>query len=273
MTVGGAIADLAALGDVPPGSHVCWIVGDQQQYVREATRALEQARTTNEKPVVFGPEGSAALAALAPYAALAADPLTATLRGGPLDPEAMFAMFDVQSAVARSEGYRGLRLVADMDWLLPVAPTTDELVAFELLLDRHMQRFEATIVCAYREGSWDTAALGGTRCVHPVNVGSDAPAQFRLVAGDAGAWRLLGEVDIAVVADFRSALTAAVDTGVCVLDASAVSFVDLAGMRHIADAARSPDVTVRIVGAPAIVRRGWTAAGFAAAAPTVELAG
>ena len=273
MTVSAAIADFATLGVVPPGSHVCWIVGDPRRYVEDASRVLQQARGGNEKPVVFGPEGSADLAALAPHADFAADPRTAFLGGGSLDPEVMFAMFEEQSTRARAEGYRGLRLVADMDWLLPAAPTTDELVAFELFLDRHRQRLGATIVCAYREASFDTDVLAGVRCVHPVGAGSEAPAQFRLVAGDAGTWRLAGEVDIAVAADFRRALSAAVDTGVCVLDASAVDFIDLAGLRHIAEAARSPEVTVRVVGAPRIVRRGWTVSGFAAAAPTVELVG
>ena len=107
-------------------------------------------------------------------------------------------MFEEQSTRARSEGYRGLRLVADMDWLLPAAPTTDELVAFELWLDRHVPRLGATIVCAYRETSFDTDVLGGAGCVHPLGAGSEAP-QFKLVAGDAGSWRLVGEVDIAVV--------------------------------------------------------------------------
>lgn len=273
MTVGAAIADFAVLGEVPPGSHVCWIVGDPDQYVHDASRILGQARATNEKPVAFGPEGSADLAALAPHAVFAADPSTAFLGGGPLDPQEMFAMFEEQSGRARAEGYRGLRLVADMDWLLPAAPTADELVTFELLLDRQVQRLGATIVCAYRETSFDTDVLAGARCVHPVGAGREAPPQFRLVAGDAGTWRLVGEVDIAVAADFRSALSAAVDTGRCVLDASAVDFIDLAGLRHIVELARSPEVTVRVVGAPPIVRRGWTAAGFAAAAPTVEVVG
>ena len=271
--MGAAIADFAVLGEVPPGSHVCWIVGDPDRYVQNASRVLEQAPAANEKPVVFGPEGSADLAALAPHAAFAADPRTVFLGGGPLDSGGMFAMFEEQSTRARSEGYRGLRLVADMDWLLPAAPTTDELVAFELWLDRHVPRLGATIVCAYRETSFDTDVLTGALCVHPMSAGQDAPAQFRLVAGDAGSWRLVGEVDIAVADDFRRALSAAVDTGLCVLDASGVDFIDLAGLRHIAEAARSPEVTVRVVGAPPIVRRGWTAAGFASAAPTVELVG
>lgn len=270
--MGVAIADFAVLGEVPPGSHVGWIVGDPEQYVQDASRVLDQARATDEKPVAFGPEGSSCLAALAPHTVFAADPRTAFLGGGVLDAGEMFAMFEEQSTRARAEGYRGLRVVADMDWLLPAAPTTDELVSFELLLDRHVQRLGATIVCAYREASFDTGVLADARCVHPVGAGSGAPAQFRLVAGDAGTWRLVGEVDIAVAAEFRRALSAAVGTGRCVLDASSVGFIDLAGLRHIAEAT-PPGVPVRVVGAPPIVRRCWTAAGFAAAAPTVEVVG
>ena len=58
----------------------------------------------------------------------------------------------------------------------------------------------------------------------------------------------------------RDESSAGVDVaaGRCVLDASGVDFIDLAGLRHIAEAARS-GVTVRVVGAPPIVRRVWTA--------------
>lgn len=60
---------------------------------------------------------------------------------------------------------------------------------------------------------------------------------------------------------------------VCILDASDAHFIDLVGMGHIAEAARSPEVTVRIVGASPIVRRGRAASRFGGAAPTGEIVG
>src|SRR5579875_2400039 len=44
--------------------------------------------------------------------------------------------FAQQVEVARKEGYSGLMVVADNDWLLPLDLSVDEVVSFELLLDR-----------------------------------------------------------------------------------------------------------------------------------------
>jgi MEDS: MEthanogen/methylotroph, DcmR Sensory domain len=210
---------------------------------------------------------------LRPLAAIGADPRVAFLGGGPLDPDAMFAMFEELSTRARDEGHQGLRLVADMDWLLPVQPTTEAVIAFELLLDRHAKRIGPTIVCAYRQTSFDTEALAGALCVHSMGMGYDPPPHFRLVAGPSDTWRLIGEGDIAVGANFKTAITTAAGSGPYVLDASALEYIDVAGTRAIAQAGQSPDVAVRVVGAPPILRRGWEMAGFADDAPAVELVG
>jgi hypothetical protein len=133
------LRDSAALRDLTPGSHVGWIVSDPDEYVELGAAVLARASETGEKSAVFGPDGSAR-DALAGSAVLVADPRTAFLGGGPLEPSTMFAVFEAQSVLARSEGYRGLCVVADMDWLLPLHPSTEDLVSFELLLDRHAAR-------------------------------------------------------------------------------------------------------------------------------------
>lgn len=266
-------SDTATLQDLAPGSHVCWIVDAPDDYVEAATILLEGASSAGEKAVVFGPEGSGPLLTLAPLAEQAADPRLAFLGGGPLDPGAMFAMFREQSALARAEGYERLRVVADMDWLLPAAPTTEAVIAFELLLDRHAKELDATILCAYRTGSFDTAAIAGALCVHPLEAGPVERPQFRLVAADGQTWRLSGEVDYAVLGDFASAISAAAAAGDCVVDVSTLDFIDVASMRAIAVASRAPDTTIALVGARPLVRRGWQLAGFADAAPAVQLVG
>ena len=198
----GLVVEPSELVDLAPGSHVCWVVRDPAGYLECAATLLAQAGRTNEKPLVFGPACGDALEILRPLAAMAADPWEAFLGRGDLNPDAMFTMMEEQTARARDEGYRGIRLVADMDWLIPARPSVELLVGFELLLDRHVKRLGATIICAYRETSFDTEALAGSLSVHPVEVGVDSPPQFRLVADDLDRWRLVGEVDIAVEANF-----------------------------------------------------------------------
>jgi anti-anti-sigma regulatory factor len=262
--------DGSQLGGLRGGSHVCWVVDDPGEYTARAAGLLSEGRAIGQKPVVFGPEGSAARAALEPVALMAADPRVAFLNGGALEPEAMFAMFREQSALARAEGYDGLCLVADMDWLLPGRPTSEAVVGFEVLLDRVIAELDATVVCAYRRASFDTDAIAGALAVHPLGVGHDEP-QFRFVAGDAGVWRLSGEVDLAVASSFGAALAAAAAPGECVVDVSGLEFIDVAGMRAIAVAGNAPDVIIRLSGAPERLRRSWELARFDVLAPAVEL--
>jgi anti-anti-sigma regulatory factor len=256
-----------------PGSHVCWVVEDDASYVERAAAVLREARASGDKPLAFGAEGSSSLAELAPLAAVAADPRAAFLGGGPLEPDVMFAMFEEQSAIARGEGYRRLCLVADMDWLLPLQPSTASVVAFELLLDRHAKRLDATIVCAYRRASFDAGAVAGTMAVHPVAAGVADPPQFRLVAAGDGTWALSGELDLAVTEHFSAAIHAATAGGDGVVDVSGLDFIDVGGMRAIADAGRSVAAPIRLLGATPRFRRSWKLAGFADLAPMVELVG
>lgn len=266
-----ARADVATLATLTPGSHVCWIVDDDATYVEWASVLLRDAVAANEKAVLFGPEGSRPLVELASLAVQVADPRVAFLGGGSLDAESMFAMFREQTALARAEGYARLRVVADMDWLVPAHPTIDDVVAFELLLDKHVNELDATIVCAYRKGSFDTGALAGARCVHPIDAGSAGPPQFRLVAAGNDEWRLAGEIDIAVADEFAAAFSTAAGSAPCTVDVSALDFIDVVSMRALAKAARASGTPIRLLGAAPPVRRSWELAGFGEVAPTVEL--
>lgn len=257
--------------EVAVGSHVCWVVDEPGAYVAQAGAILAEGGRRNEKPFVFGPRDSADLATLRGSASRAGDPAVDVLGGGPLAPETMFAMFHEQTAAARDEGYRGLRLVADMDWLLPGQPTTAAIVGFELLLDRVVAERGATVVCAYRTGSFPADAVVSAQAVHPHDLGVAEPPPFRLVAGPDGTWQLTGEVDAASAASFRAALTAAGADGVCVVDVSGLDFIDVAGMRAVVGAARTSGATVRLVHARPLLARAWRAAAFDEVPVTVEL--
>jgi anti-anti-sigma regulatory factor len=264
--------DASQLGELSGGSHVCWVVGDSAEYTKRAANVLSQGRAAGQKTVVFGPEGSDVRAQLGPSAVMVADPHVAFLDSGPLEPATMFAMFREQSALAVAEGYAGLCVVADMDWLLPGKPTSDAVVGFELLLDRVVAELNATVVCAYRRASFDTDAITGALAVHPINVGHDEDPPFRFVAGLAGSWQLSGEIDLAVASEFAAAFAAVAATpGGCVVNAGGLTFIDVAGMRAIAMASRTPGVSVRLNGATATLRRAWELAHFDGIAPAVEL--
>lgn len=266
-----ARSDALGLDGLAVGSHVCWSVEDPDTYVEVATRILREGRAARQKPVVFGPEGSPDLLALSAEAAFAADPGEVFLGGGPLVPSVMFEMFRLQAEIARAEGFVTVRVVADMDWLLPLRPTPDEIVSFELLLDAVAKDLGATVVCAYRRSSFDLRVVVDACCVHPLEAGLEDAPQFRFHAGDVRGWKLTGEVDHAVAGVFSAALGTAADTSPCVVDVSGLSFIDVSGMRIIAEAAANAPGDLQLVGATDLFHRVWHLGGFEDDPQSVQL--
>lgn len=249
------------------GGHLRWTVDDDESYLAGVDFLLGLAERRNEKPVLFGPEAGGPPRGLARHPAAWADPRTAFLGGGPLVPATMFSAFGQQIELARSEGYTGLMAVADMDWLLSLEPSIDELISFELLLDRRINELGATVVCAYRSASFDRAMLAGTSCVHPIDAGGPAP-QFRFIAGPAGGWRLSGEVDFDVAGHFESAVRGATSCGDCEIDVSELDFMDVAALRATVRGAGGS--TIRFSNAKAVPRRIWHLSRYADEVPTVQ---
>lgn len=260
-----------ALTDLPPGGHVCWVVDDPARYARVAADLLGDGAATGQKTVAFGPGGGGLLGALAAGADLAADPRVAFLGGGPLASEAMLAAFREHTGLARAQGFSGLRVVADMDWLLPAGPSSAEIAAFELQLDRVVRELGATVVCAYSRSSFDERALAGALCVHPIVAGVGEPPAFRLTAADDGAWALSGEVDLAVAEVFADALAVVGDHAPSVVDVSGLEFIDVTGMRAIAGASRDARAPIVLRGAPGWLRCAWRALRLDRDVPAVQL--
>lgn len=261
--------NLSPLRDVTRPAHVCWVVDDDAAYVGHAHRLLSCAKDAARKPLAIGPHGSP-LDDLGRVAAATIDPRLSVPDGGALRPETMSTALCEQAALAQAEGFEGICVVADLDWLAPADPTTDEIIELELLLDQVVSELDATVVCAYRRSSFDVDTIAGARSVHPVDVGSDAPPLFRLVAGEDGSWRLSGEIDLAVTSHLTAALAAVTPPAGCALDVTGLEFIDVCGMTALADAARRSNANVRLLGASPILQRHWQLARFDDYAPTVE---
>ena len=187
-----------------------------------------------------------------------------------LNPHALLQMFREQSAIAQMEGYVGLRVVADTDWVLPIEPTLQELITFEVLLERAIVDTRSTAVCIYRRESVDAETIAGAVCLHSLRLAAGEHPRFSLTAADGCSWRLGGEVDLAVARPFATAFTATAQDP-CVIDVSALAFIDVAGMRAIASVARETKIWLQLRGAPPSMRRVWRCAGFERCAPMVEL--
>jgi hypothetical protein len=106
-----------------------------------------------------------------------------------------------------------VRVIADMDWLLPAKPTTEAIVDFEVLLDRVVAELDATVVCAYRSSSFSRETIRDVLAVHPTWFGHDEEPRFGFVSAGPDGWRLSGEVDLAVRSASAAALNAASSLG------------------------------------------------------------
>ncbi len=259
---------IAQAGALDTGAHVCWSVDSDAAYMDGARSLLTAAAERREKTMLFGPAESRPLAELAGLPAVVADPLVDFL-GAHFDPDAMIAMFTKETAEARRDGYRGVAVVADMDWLLPAA-TPEQTVAFEMRLDRTINELGATVICAYRTSSFDNSVRRSLHSVHPADLGATEPAPFRLLAGEKGSWLLSGELDCSNAETFAAVLTAAASGDRCAINARDLDFIDVSGMRQLARVSMTTR-QLSIFNAPPILRRGWDLAGFDAAAPGVHI--
>ena len=250
------------------GGHICLVVDDDDSYGDLAADFLRQGRADGEKTVAFGPLGSPLQERLAPFAVVVADPYVDFLGLRGLEPATMFAMFREQAAIAAAEGYTRLRVAADMDWLLPAAPSREEALGFEVLLDRVISELDATVLCAYRRTSFDPDVLLGMGCIHPTASGGEQPP-FKLVAAEGGRWELGGEIDFASSSVLAPALRATV-TAPWVVDVSRLDFLDVASMRTIAGLARTAADGLELRHASPRLQRLWQLAGFDDVAPGVR---
>jgi MEDS: MEthanogen/methylotroph, DcmR Sensory domain len=97
---------------------------------------------------------------LAAIADLSFDPRVTFLGGGPVIPRIMLVAFRELSQRALAGGYQGVRILADMDWLLPGQLAADEIARLEVVADRAAREPSATIICAYRRTSFDGCPVG-----------------------------------------------------------------------------------------------------------------
>lgn len=265
--------ELSASDFLDAGDHVGWVVRDRDEFTLLATRYLEQGAELGDKLFLFASPRGPEWTSLAGDGVTVLDPVQAFLDGGELGTELTFATFREQNRLARAQGYRGMRVVAVMDWLLDVPATFARIVDFEQRLDRLVAETGCVIVCAYRPESFGAVDLADVLCVHPHRRGGQPKAgSFRIwnVGGDR--WRLAGDIDVNNVDTFSARLaSAASGGGRLALDLREVGFVDLAGLRTIARHSTEQQVAIVVEGLGEAMRKCWNLLDLDAVAPAVEL--
>ena len=274
--VDGAVGGLDTLEG---GDHVAWFLDRTVDFATLAARFFEQGTARGEKLLMFAPQRRAVSRLPIGGGVTVFDPRQAFLAGGSRAAvrrcwnERLGGALREQTALAAAEGYSGLRLIVDMDWLFDTAATPEQVVELEQGLDEATAAEKAVVVCAYRLESFTMAEIAGAACVHPRSF-SEAPSEvgFRMWAVGPNLWHLSGEIDLRARAIFPALLTAAArGRDELRLDCAALEFIDAAGTRAIAHAARETATPMYLEHADDPLRSLWRLLGLESYAPNVEL--
>lgn len=272
--------------DVPPPrarDHVCWVYRDGDEldaavlaFARGGLDRGERLLAVGERVVAAVRRGDAALGgveALAAAGTLGLLPLReAYAAAGSFDAGRQREFYDRATRAARVEGFRGLRVLADVSPLAADPGARAELARWEHVADEYIAHGPGmSAMCAY-DATLPAAALDAVTAVHPQVHAPSAPPAFQ-VFFDRHRVAVVGDVDL-VGAERLSRVLAGSPAGgrTRTLELSGLGFADVAGCRAIARWVRSlaaTGVRVELRDAPSLVRRAWPLLGFDRWAPVV----
>ena len=106
----------------------------------------------------------------------------------PVDPAAVIKRCDAATQEALADGYRGLRVSADVTDLVRAPEQQDAFARCEFLLERYSARHPLSAMCGYRRELGD--AVTQFACLHAAVPAGLTP--FQVFACDDGAVGLLG---------------------------------------------------------------------------------
>jgi ABC-type transporter Mla MlaB component len=261
--------------------HLCWVHDDDSAF-DEAVRAfLAGGLARGERLLCVGERALAALEGattddLGDVDRLVADGALGTMTlaeayaaAGPLAVDRQRAFYATATDRALADGYRGLRVVAELTALAADPEQRAELVRWEHAADELIaSRPGMSAMCAYRS-DLPPSVLGDVLAVHPLGHGPEHLSPYRLFF-DADRVVLTGSVDTFTTRRLAATLAGTPTGRTAVLDLSGLEFVDVAGCRTVAEwatALRDRGTALELRGASALMQRMWRLLGFSDAVP------
>jgi DcmR-like sensory protein/STAS domain-containing protein len=259
---------LTGPAEVRTADHACWVYDDDAAFAEAARQYLAEGLDRGDRLLCVG--DAAALEQVRRAAgtdrrvsrdALQFVPITGAYpAGGRLVPDAQLAFYQQATRRALADGYRGLRVVAELTQLATGPGGSGDLLRWEHLADGFMAAGSGmSALCAYRRDGLPDGVLADVACAHPlVHAGPDE-TQFRVFFDGGG---------LAVGAERLSRVLAGspVPGPAARIDLGRVEFMDAAGCRTVAAWAHALEqraVPVTVTGASRMVRRMWQLLGFA----------
>lgn len=251
--------------------HVCWVYRDEAELAAAALEFLAGGLARGEQLLCVGDRVVDGLhrdrSALGGIDALIAAGVLRTstvaeayASTGGFSAERQQAFYDDATRQALAEGFRGLRVLAEVSVLAGDPRTQPELLRWEQVADDYVAHGPGmTAMCAYRE-DLPEQALREAAGVHPLVHSPGSPPDFQAFFDDHRV-ALVGEVDVLGAERLARVLAVSpVAGGGCTLDLSGLRFADVAGCRAIARWARGladRGIRVELRNAPPLVRRAW----------------
>jgi ABC-type transporter Mla MlaB component len=262
---------LSAIPDAGTSDHVCWVYDDEASFDEAVREFLTGGLERGERLLCVGERVIDSLRGQTPPfgdvdALIAEGALeTQTLAqayeaAGPFLPENQLAYYDAATRRAIDDGYRGLRVIAEVSALAADPAVRPTLVRWEHVADDYIaQGTGFTAMCAY-SGQLTREALADVASVHPLIHGPDAVPSFRVFFDD-DRLVLAGSVDTFSADRLARVLASSPPgTGGAVLDLSLTEFVDVSACRVLARWARDLQERSRRVevrDASPLFRRMW----------------
>lgn len=265
---------MPTLDPVETGDHVCWLVDSDDDFNVTARAFAADGALFGDKVLVIGAPEARWSQAGVPQG-IVVDPAVERADEAGWDAAAMLGMVRREADTACRQGFRALRVLAQMDRVWPGGASPQEVARHELGLDDLVAAGTALVVCAYHRGSFDPAALEQAAGVHPQQLGMRRLMPgFRMFSAGRNCWSVSGVVDSEGAAIFRTAMGELVARSTTVrLRCEDLELMDAAGMRALAEAAREvPGHRIVLEGANDTVRRCWSLLGYDVPQIPVELA-
>jgi anti-anti-sigma regulatory factor len=273
-TYRGGVRAHGVLSDIPEAGtsdHVCWVYDDDAAFDRAVQEFLAGGLERGDRVLCVGERvierlhGLSLSAGDVPTLIAAGAVETQTLAqayaaAGPFRTGNQLSYYAAETRRALAEGYRGLRVVADVSVLAADPVTRAELIRWEQVAAGFIAQAPGlTALCAY-SSTPAGEALADVASVHPLVRGPESLPPFRVFVED-GHVSLAGSLDT-FTADRLARVLASSPVGAewAVLDLRRVEFVDVAASRAIARWAQ--DLSARAVrlevrGASPLLRRMW----------------
>ncbi|HEY7273501.1 MAG TPA: MEDS domain-containing protein [Actinoplanes sp.] len=242
--------------DVATRVHVCWAYDDAAALVERAHDFLAagiaagcQVWYVAESPVPVLAERLSAPV----FRFVALD--SAYVADHPTEPAARVAAYRDATERAIADGYRGLRVAADVTPLVRSAADLEAFARYEHLVDRYMTTAPLTGMCGYDRSVLGDRTIAELACLHPLT--NTPEVLFRLHAG-AGATVLGGELDPSNADVFAVALERAdppAVAGEIAMDATHLEFIDHRALMTLDEHARRRGAVAVLYTPPASAAR------------------